>query len=85
MATILDTVPEVISDYVFTDYQDNVWSNGHERAEPVEVLRPYWDEYVADREKVGFPVPEGLTPELYCEIWNAWYDVRTSIENQEEE
>lgn len=82
MNTILDTLPQELTDYVFTDYQENVYYNGHEKAEPVEVLRPYWNEYVTDREKLDYPVPEGLTPELYCEIWNAWYEVRTAIEQE---
>ena len=80
MNTILDTLPQELTDYVFTDYQENVYYNGHEKAEPVEVLRPYWEEYVDDRKAIDYPVPEGLTPELYCAIWDAWYDVRTAIE-----
>ena len=85
MKTILDTLPEELTDYVFSDYQDNVWYNGHEPAEPVEVLRPYWDEYVSDRAGMDYPVPEGLTPELYCQIWDAWYQVRSGINNNETE
>lgn len=82
MKTVIDSFPEELTDYVFSDYQDNVWYNGHEPAEPVDVLRPYWDDYVRDREAVGDPVPEGLTPELYCEIWDAWYKIRSSIEKE---
>lgn len=82
MNTILDTLPQELTDYVFTDYQENVYYNGHKKAEPVEVLRPYWDEYVTDRKKLDYPVLESLTPELYCEIWNAWYEVRTAIEQE---
>lgn len=85
MKTILDTLPEELTDYVFSDYQDNVWYNGHEPAEPVEVLRPYWDEYVSDRVGMDYPVPEGLTPELYCRIWDAWYQVRSGIDNNKTE
>jgi len=82
MNTILDTLPAALTDYVFSDYQENVYYNGHEPAESVDVLRPYWEEYVTDRQTIGYPVPEGLTPELYCEIWNAWYEVRTAIERE---
>lgn len=80
MSNILEALPKELTDYVFSDYQENVLYNGHEQAEPVEVLRPYWNEYVAERKELDYPVPEGLTPDLYCKIWDAWYKVRTAIE-----
>ena len=82
MARTLDSFPPDLVDYIFADYQDNVWYNGDQPAGTVEELRPYWDEYVSDRKEMDYPVPEGLTVELYVEIWDLWYETTRRVDDE---
>lgn len=75
MEMLTRTASQECIDYVLADYQDNAWYNGPEPAGDVEELAQYWNEYVTDRELSGIPIPEGLTVELYCTIWNALYEM----------
>lgn len=77
----MKNIPAEIIDFVLDDYQDNVWYNGDEPACPLEDLVQYWDRYVSDCATWGNPVPEGLTPELYHQIWSSEYTLRTSGTN----
>lgn len=74
----MKTISDAIIDFVLDDYLDNVWYNGDEPCPTPDELRPYFLPFLLECQAQDRPVPEGLTPEVYCAVWMDEYTRRTA-------